>query len=728
MVFLIEEEIKDSDQINLISHSFKAKMEQFQFALIELQRIVTQHARRSWIDQALHEASLSSDLKAYEVQLDDACRSFGLRTSLSIHRGIIDLGQKSDAIRESIKAQDLSIQRLSKAVESLHPSSYSAPPVYSSGSEIQGVGGKSYDGAFRLYGMDDVTFDDDIGSMELRGSRVSVSSGKAINPNRRVVIKWFESSDFSDSSKLGEGGEEEGEEYKESLQTVKKLRHKNIAQVLGYSRPDPTTHFIVLDGDAVPAREYLGGLDLVNRVIERFRICHEMAEAQMYLNKRSLAWCGIKNEVLLNRETSRLYLGALGSFDTHTSRSGMRVQVTYTQCLDAFHSGEQVSNFEVTSESAGPHVYYLLQAFKGLSEGLRLWKLSTDQASSQSKVQHQYQDQSQSQSQSQSHSQGQHQHQDQAQTAIDSTPSNRVVTPPLPTYAKFFNSNFISDPQKFILMWLSIHLVEHLDPSLLRSQEVGLHTLGRIDPTDRTSVGITRWEPINLKTKLRIPSTPVDYKPDGMFWFQRNVNVRAVPVGEFWRYEFPLKAGEDINIATSACNELQTPLMVYFVRHLLGLSRSSGIPAHEIAFIRQIGFHKISFLRVVDNPTSKLPERIYFFLRWKCNEDGSLPSPWGHWSLHSQPPPDPSTNTNDIPSFEAQRKSMQELGISFVFHSVPFANFVRFDEDECAVLSELEKCGLLPYSRVEVEGGIQSSRVPVEEAGSVISTGKIDAG
>lgn len=38
-----------------------------------------------------------------------------------------------------------------------------------------------------------------------------------------------------------------------------------------------------------------------------------------------------RNEVLLNRETGRLYLGALGDFDRNVSRSGMRVQVTYTQ-------------------------------------------------------------------------------------------------------------------------------------------------------------------------------------------------------------------------------------------------------------------------------------------------------------------------------------------------------------------------------------------------------------
>lgn len=67
------------------------------------------------------------------------------------------------------------------------------------------------------------------------------------------------------------------------------------------------------------------------------------------------------------------------------------------------------------------------------------------------------------------------------------------------------------------------------------------------------------------------------------------------------RYEFPLKVGEEINIATSACNELQTPLMVYFVKHLLGLSRGSGVPAHQIGFGKSQSFLLLSLrgLRVL---------------------------------------------------------------------------------------------------------------------------------
>lgn len=69
--------------------------------------------------------------------------------------------------------------------------------------------------------MDDVTFDDDIGSMEVKGSRVSVSSGRAVD--RRVVIKYFESSEASDYKEGGEEGEEG--EYRQSLETAKKLRY-----------------------------------------------------------------------------------------------------------------------------------------------------------------------------------------------------------------------------------------------------------------------------------------------------------------------------------------------------------------------------------------------------------------------------------------------------------------------------------------------------------------------
>ncbi|KZS96381.1 hypothetical protein SISNIDRAFT_312417 [Sistotremastrum niveocremeum HHB9708] len=158
LVLLLEEELKHESSI---TEDMQGKIENLQIVLIDLQRVVTEHTRRSWIEQSIHDASMKADLRRCETRLNDACQNFGLQTSLSIHRDMSALSRKQETLLE-----------IASATNNMMESA------------------KTYDRHFRLYQWDDVRLTGEISSRTVETSRISLYSAQI--HKRRVVVRQYE--------------------------------------------------------------------------------------------------------------------------------------------------------------------------------------------------------------------------------------------------------------------------------------------------------------------------------------------------------------------------------------------------------------------------------------------------------------------------------------------------------------------------------------------------------
>ncbi|KZT35326.1 hypothetical protein SISSUDRAFT_1051550 [Sistotremastrum suecicum HHB10207 ss-3] len=297
LVLLLEEELKHESSI---TEDMQGKIENLQIVLIDLQRVVTEHTRRSWIEQSIHDASMKADLRRCETRLNDACQNFGLQTSLSIHRDMSALSRKQETLLE-----------IASATNNMMESA------------------KTYDRHFRLYQWDDVRLTGEISSRTVETSRISLYSAQI--HKRRVVVRQYEPAATHNNTPRDTRFLDA--QFAEELERLSQFRHPHIAQILGYVKGSDSQRFMVLEAGSISVAKYLRRLDPATRVIERFRLGFEMTCAHDFLMRRNISWQGCRDEILMNENSRQLYIGALGYFDGRIELRQNRVRNNFEQML-----------------------------------------------------------------------------------------------------------------------------------------------------------------------------------------------------------------------------------------------------------------------------------------------------------------------------------------------------------------------------------------------------------
>ncbi|KAI0718339.1 hypothetical protein C8T65DRAFT_737276 [Cerioporus squamosus] len=236
------EELRDVEKHDLDGNLVQ-RITTLQCALDKVQVLVKKAARKSLLKRILKVAEIQAEVDRLTKELESAVDAFSIRSLVSVdhklslvRRGMdsVTLNQLALARRaDDAKCRDLAILRGNDNIL--------AEVSRLSQSQVL------YDGAFRLYGRDDLVLELDPDPQR-----------PYTNPYEDTTMQTYRARLRQDNRKVHVVRYCRPEQYHVDIMRLKKNWHPNVRPLLGYSRPDPVASFIVTDAhDSRPWEEVL---------------------------------------------------------------------------------------------------------------------------------------------------------------------------------------------------------------------------------------------------------------------------------------------------------------------------------------------------------------------------------------------------------------------------------------------------------------------------------------